>query len=483
MSHAGRGVGRLLMEDLRELRPDLVKAGLRILVLAGKGHNTGDAFLAATELAERLGGADVYLYYAKEARELRSLAKRALQELERVSRVKVLHERTLSGFFADITIDGVLGMQFEPPLKEDLTQLFDRINAEPNLGLRVAIDLPSGLGDDHALRADLTYATGILKAPLIGAANGRWIGRLRYVDIGFFEGKRPDSREISADLVTTLALQRLRVPRPSQCDKRNFGHLFVLAGHRTMPGALLMSVRAALRSGVGLVTAFAPESIAPALAAAAPEAMWVPWPETPDGGLALEGRYLIEQKWLRATALLIGPGTGGEEETTQLFADLIESCRGAVMLDADALVPASAEAVAARGQNAPPVVMTPHLGEFARLAGVPFEQVNNETMQRFCQKVGNGVTVLKGPVTLISDGQRLACSIEGSPVLARGGSGDVLSGLIGGLLAEDSSDAFRAACEAVCWQGVASQQLARRLGHRVATTGDLIDALPEALRS
>ena len=122
------------------------------------------------------------------------------------------------------------------------------------------------------------------------------------------------SRASSADTdrVLTTAAGPLAGLRPPQSDKRSQGHLLVLGGSRSYPGAVLMTVLAALRSGAGLVTAFVPESLAPAFAARAPEAMWVGWPETPDGGLALEGRHLLRTRDWRANALVIGPGLGRE---------------------------------------------------------------------------------------------------------------------------------------------------------------------------
>src|SRR5262249_20401087 len=132
-------------------------------------------------------------------------------------------------------------------------------------------------------QADFTYATGMVKAPLVGSLRA---GRVRYLDLGFFEHDnfpRVDSRVLLAQMLAPLAHLR-----PSLSDKRTYGHVFLVGGSRSYPGAIFMSVLAALRSGAGLVTAFVPESVVGALAARAPEAMWVGWPETPGGGLALE---------------------------------------------------------------------------------------------------------------------------------------------------------------------------------------------------
>ena len=229
-----------------------------------------------------------------------------------------------------------------------------------------------------------------------------------------------------------------------------------------------MTVLAALRSGAGLVTAFVPESLAPAFAARAPEAMWVGWPETPDGGLALEGRHLLLARLPRATALVIGPGLGREAETLALVMDLVQTVTIPVLLDADALQP---DIVLARQG---PLVLTPHAGEFARVAG--------KMELRAFSKKRQATVVLKGPVTRICDGAEVYHSFFGGPVLARGGSGDLLAGLIGGLLAQTPKEPLLAACRGAVWHGIAADLLARSLGQTAVQTTQLLDFLSAALR-
>src|SRR5439155_3801843 len=152
-----------------------------------------------------------------------------------------------------------------PPAESRVAQLPARVNALP-IRLRAAVDLPSA----GIFRADFTYATGSVKTPALDPATA---GRVRYIDLGFFRGD-----ELGAERVLLPAvLAPLAALRPPQSDKRSYGHLFVVAGSRNFPGAALMAVLAALRSGAGLVTAFVPESLVPAFAARAPEAMWVGW--------------------------------------------------------------------------------------------------------------------------------------------------------------------------------------------------------------
>ena len=217
------------------------------------------------------------------------------------------------------------------------------------------------------------------------------------------------------------------------------------------------------------MTAFVPESLAPAFAARAPEAMWVGWPETAAGGLALEGRSLLQARLTRATALVAGPGLGREAETLALVTDIVKTIRLPVLLDADALQPDIVQAAKA------PLVLTPHAGEFLRIAG--------KTELRALGRKRRAIVALKGPVTRVSDGTAVYHSFYGGPVLARGGSGDLLAGVVGGLLAQTPDEPLLATCRGVVWHGLAADHLVRAHGQTAVQTTQLLDFLPAALRS
>lgn len=230
-----------------------------------------------------------------------------------------------------------------------------------------------------------------------------------------------------------------------------------------------MTVQAALRSGAGLLTAFVPESLVPAFAAQAPEAMWVGWPETPEGGLALEGRHLLQARLTRGSALVMGPGMGKEPETLALAKDVVQSASIPLVLDADALQPDIVRAGKA------PRVLTPHRGEFMRiLAGGDFREF---------QKKSDAVVVLKGRLTGITHQERGYYSPYGSPVLARGGSGDCLAGIVGTQLAQTPGDPLGAACRGTVWHGRAADLLARTHGQVAVRTTQLLDFLSPALHT
>ena len=454
MQRAGRALAAAVLRDFLEIG-DFPPAG-RVLVLAGKGHNAGDALLAAGELLKDFPGATVDVLFVFGERASRPLAARAWRELVQRGgeRVRVVAEPP-DGRLYSLCLDGIFGFQFRPPVEPRVAAVIERINAA-SIRFRAAVDLPSA----ELFRADFTYATGIVKTPVLASANA---GRVRYLDLGFFEPTcvAPDAL---ARVLTPALLAPLAALRASQSDKRTYGHVGLVGGSRDFPGAILMAALAALRSGAGLVTAFVPESLAAAFAARAPEVMWVGWPETPAGGLALEGNHLLQGRRARLDALVIGPGLGREAETLALVRDIVATSSVPVVLDADAL---QADIV---GAGLAARVLTPHAGEWARVAGsVP----------------DRAVVVLKGPVTRIQGGGTggpVYFSLAGGPVLARGGSGDLLAGLIGGLLAQTPADPMLAAARGTLWHGLAADALARAHGQTSVMTTQVLDYLGPVLR-
>ncbi|MEO7598149.1 MAG: NAD(P)H-hydrate dehydratase [Opitutus sp.] len=466
MQRAGQAIGAAIMADALEIGG--LAAESRLLVLVGKGHNGGDAMIAAQTILRERPRACAELMFVLGERSLRPLAMRARRELTHAfgGRVRVVALRQLGEQY-DLCLDGVFGFKFRPPIQPAVQDVFDRVNRIP-ISLRAAVDLPSG----GRFKADFTYATGAVKADALETA---LTGRLRYLDLGFFRGVVAGNRRgLTAGILAPLAA--LRSPRS---DKRDYGHLFVMGGSRSYPGAVLMSVMAALRSGVGLLTAFVPESLAAAYAARLPEAMWVGCPETPDGGLALEGLHLMRARMERASAWVVGPGLGREPETLALVSTLGKISGAPVLLDADALQSVVIDASRA------PLVLTPHAGEFERISGTL-------SLNEFTAKTG-AVVVKKGPVTEIAgggssiSGEPSECDVTyasffGGPVLARGGSGDLLAGLIGGLLAQTPADRLLAAARGAVWHGLAADLLARSHGQVAVKTTQLVEFLPVVLR-
>ena len=492
MREAGAGIARCIMRDYRELRP--LPDHLSILALVGKGHNGGDALLACGELLTQFPRARVDLILTTSADELKPLTARALEGLE--GRVKQhqfkadsaaqaveLLDDISEGRGFHVCIDGLLGMDFKPPLRSPLDTLIEAVNDYEEIDMRVAVDLPSGVGDAETklkFQADFSYATGIAKQPLFeGHAS---CGRVRYIDLGFFNGSTAGAFDTNESILTPRVLSPLNKLRSATADKRRFGHLFIMGGSAYMPGALLMSVKAAVRSGVGLVTAFVPESVASSLSAQVPEAMWVPWPETSNGTLSPRAMPLMMDRIKQASAVLIGPGLGYDRNTEILVQDVVSRVELPVVIDADALRARVIEVAAKRKRHFGKVIITPHMGEFMRVAKISEPDYSTRTLLGF-SKLYHVLTVLKGSNTRICDGESILYNTKGGPVLSRGGSGDLLAGLIGSMVAQDNGDEQMAVARGVMLHGLAAQRLARAQGQLMVQTTQLLDYLPDVMRS
>jgi NAD(P)H-hydrate epimerase len=506
MKHAGKALARLVIEDYTELRP--APEHLRILALIGKGNNGGDALIACGQLLADFPRAKVDLVLTSPADELRPLAARALQQLE--GRIQA-HQIASESDAAEITemlgaaggragfhicIDGLLGMSFTPPLRAPLLALIAAVNAYEAIDLRASVDLPSGKGDapgeisggisgdasEEALsfRADFSYATGIAKKPLFaGIAD---CGRVRYIDLGFFDTPQAEALTANEFILTDTVLDPIRRLRPAAVDKREFGHLFVVGGSAYMPGALLMAVQAAVRSGVGLVTAFAPASVAAVLSAQVPEAMWIPWPETSNGTLSPRAVPLLLDRIEQASAVLVGPGMGQDRNTEMVTQEIVKLVERPIILDADALRVRVMEVAQKRRAHFGRIVLTPHMGEFMRIAKLAEPNYLIKTLLDFSSSY-RVVTVLKGAQTRICDGESIVYNTQGGPVLSRGGSGDLLAGLIGGMIAQNNVCVATAVARGVMLHGLAAQRLARDKGQVAVHTSQVLDYLPEVLRA
>lgn len=470
MRAAGRSVAEAVLRDFWEIGP--FPQNGRLLVLVGKGRNGGDALIAAETILDKFPNTEADVCFVHGQKSLRPPPAKAAQEFfqKHGERARVLRGNLSTRGYA-VCLDGIFGHSFRGKLDDVAAKVLAEVNAA-EISLRAAVDLPSGLDSTGAFVADFSYATGVVKKPLLQLPNA---GRPRYLDLGFFKDL-PKTRTIQTSwksphrVLTGEILGGLKSLRKANLHKRTAGHVFLLGGSRHFPGAMLMSVKAALNSGVGLVSAFVPECLVSAFAAQVPEAIWIGWPEMAKGGLSPEGLPLLRERLGIADALVIGPGLGREPETLMLTRDIITASPMPLVIDADALQPTTVH-----GGRAPRI-LTPHAGEFARIAP-------GTTFEKFCEQTGNfATTVFKGPVTRIGANDTVYHNFSGGPVLSRGGSGDLLAGLIGGLLAQKPDNPLLAAARGVLWHGLAADALAQERGQVAVKATGLLDFLGGVLR-
>ncbi|HEX4046203.1 MAG TPA: NAD(P)H-hydrate dehydratase [Elusimicrobiota bacterium] len=298
--------------------------------------------------------------------------------------------------------------------------------------------------------------------------------------------------------LTKAELREGLVERGPEDHKGVYGHALVVAGSRGMAGAAILAARSALRSGAGLVTVAVPQGAAPVVAAAVPSAMTLPLPENPSGAFRPDGveRLKAYVKDKRITAFAIGPGLTTHADAARFVLHALSGVAAPAVVDADALNVLAAQEPDGVAQmlkaRKHPCVFTPHPGEMARVLKLKVPEVEAQrakAVERLAREWG-GVALLKGHRTLISSGPRTVVNATGGPALAKGGSGDVLTGLLLGLWTQalasgrvSGDQAFKCAALAAWLHGTAGDLAERELTPWAAFSSDLVDFLPKAFKS
>jgi NAD(P)H-hydrate epimerase len=431
--------------------------GRRVAVFAGKGNNGADALVAARRLQARGIGVDVCILADGVPA---AVLARALGR-------------------AHLALDGMFGTGFRGALEGDAAAVARALAAS---GVRVlAVDIPSGVdgttgaarGD--AVRADETVCFAALKPGLLFEPGRTLAGRVHVADIGI---------AVTSSALHVLDVTDLRLPvRAAESHKWSAGALIV-GGSPGMGGAPLMAGHAAARCGAGMVVCGVP-GVGAADRAGGTELVARPLPATPEGALGAEAAQAVLDEAERYRAVAIGPGLGRARETQEAVRRLVAACPVPVVVDADGLNALAGDPSALHTRHdacLPPAVLTPHAGEYARLAGRPVGADRVAAARDLASRL-EAVVLLKGPGTVIAaPGGRAVVNPTDGPALATAGSGDVLTGVIAGLLAA-GADPFDAAATGAYVHGRAASQAAT--GDDLVAT-DLVSALHptlDALRS
>ncbi len=463
-----------------------VVAGRRVLVLVGPGNNGGDGLVAARHLAD--WGGDVVVYMLK----ARAVSDANLAKVrERGVPVFVAEEdhgyRQLDEAIdqAEMVIDALLGTSRSRPIEGALAEILRRLqraSGRPNPACVIAVDLPTGVDADSgradplAVRADMTVTLGVAKVGLYTLPGSELAGRVQVVDIGL---PKDAAQAVPLDMLSSAWVRSRLPPRPKGGNKGTFGRVLVVAGSRNYVGAARLAAAACYRAGAGLVTIACPPDVQAMIASALAEATYLPLGQEPVPAIA-DG--------LRAyDVLLIGPGLtqspGARRLVTDVLAAVPDNVRGCV-IDADALN-ALAQTTGWHDPLHAPAVLTPHPGEMARLRGATVAQVQEDRLHAALAAAAEWrhVVVLKGAHTVVAapDG-RAAISPHANPLLATAGTGDVLAGVVAGLIAQ-GADPFDAAGCGVYLHGLAAEEIGEELGDRGMLAGDLLGALPRVIRT
>ena len=474
----------------------------RIGILAGKGNNGGDGIVIARQLAH--AGHDVHLFlvsppesFTGEAHTNLQIAKNLKLRIEEISTdtaLSVEEDASLNHIAScELLVDAVLGTGLRGEVRDPIATIISAIN---NLPIPIlSVDLPSGLDADTGnplgtcMQADRTVTIGLPKRGLLVHPGAELTGKLEVADIGFPE-QVIDAQDIKVNWTTASQASKWVPPRPSASHKGTYGRVFIVAGSTGMTGAAALASEAALRAGAGLVTLAVPKRLNPILEGLLPEVMTLPMPETEAGSLAASATpTILEFAEKTKSVLAIGPGLSQNPETVKLVHQLVrenqeQSLGLRIVIDADGLNALSQanELLSFLNRDA---VLTPHPGEMSRLTNTPIPTLEADrisTAQRFANE--HSVTlVFKGAptVTGIPNGN-VWINSTGNPGMATGGMGDLLTGIIAGLMAQGISSE-KAAALGVYLHGLAGDIASEALGMPGLIASDVLKAVPEAISS
>ena len=507
MERAGRGVAEVVLSEYGDDDWRVVTG------LIGTGNNGGDALVALEALAQ--AGWQAQAFFVGRRAKDDVLLKRAA-----AAGVQVLAAR-LDGNLLDlqawlensnVLLDGVLGTGVQLPLKDEIASVLKFVNDSESIPHVVAIDCPSGVDCNtgaaavEAIPAEITLCMQAVKQGLLRFPAFELAGELRVVDL-----------ELPTNLASTQGIELFVVDgeqvagflpaRPITAHKGTFGSLMIAAGSTYYTGAALLSARAAYRIGTGLVRLAVPASIHSALAGQIPEATWLLLPHEM-GMISEKAADLLVKNLERGTALVVGPGLGNEDTTANFIEKLLNGEQtthptpsfGFLSAQADAkqgekahlpplVIDADGLRLMARIKNWPALlppgsILTPHPGEMSALTGLDVDQIQGnrlEVARRYANE-WNTVVILKGALTVIAapDGRAYIIPVATS-ALAKAGSGDVLAGMVGGLLAQ-GRPALEAAIAGAWIHAQAGLEAAEKLGSTASVSAsDVIDAIPPVL--
>lgn len=477
--------------------------GNRVLVVCGRGNNGGDGAAIARMLHEKCASVDLCLLGRiseaqgdartnfERARAVADAAASTFRFVESETASALRETAAISKY--DLIIDAILGTgltRAAAGLFEEAIALINELGDESGV---VSVDVPSGLASDSAevngaaVQADLTVTFTAPKLATALPPACEQCGELIVVQIGSpkeliaSSGSQLNLIEAS-DVSAWLASSR----RSSHANKGDVGKLLVVAGSRGKTGAACLVGEAALRAGCGLVTIATPESVQPVIAASAiPECMTEPLAETASGSLAREAAEHLRRLAAERDVVAVGPGLGSAEASTREFARaIVEKRERPTVADADALNALAPWDATVGAQSGVPLILTPHPGEMSRLVAKPIDVILRDRIEiaREFSASHGVILVLKGSRTLVAapDGQ-VYVNATGNAGMATGGSGDVLTGIIAGLLAQKPDDALGATIAAVYLHGLAGDVAASKLGTRAMIASDITANLGAAL--
>jgi ADP-dependent NAD(P)H-hydrate dehydratase / NAD(P)H-hydrate epimerase len=474
-------------------------AARKIVVFCGKGNNGGDGFVAARILHEKAlheKGKTVQVILLADPAELKGDAavmygKLPMAAIAVHSSEELKSERVREALSADLYLDAILGTGFKPPVSGLYADAIAIMNASQ--APVVAVDIPSG-ADADAMSAQHPAQKGIVAkadsivtfttprpAHVFGALTK---GATYVAPIGSPEETIVSSLKLN--VITARDFAPLIDDRPAESNKGLYGHVLVIGGSLGKAGAAAMASMSALRTGAGLATVATPKSVLATVAGFHPEIMTEPLPETEVGTISASAATKLGELAKGKSVLAIGPGISRAQETSELVRKLVREFEFPIVLDADGLNAFEGHTSELNGElngKRRLLVITPHPGEMARLAACSIADVQKDRLgvaRKFADE-HEVIVVLKGNRTLVvqPDGEAWV-NMTGNPGMSTGGTGDILTGMVAAMLAQNLKNPLLAVCAAVHLHGLAGDVMREIVGEHSMVATDLLRGLPEA---
>ncbi|KPJ64483.1 MAG: hypothetical protein AMJ45_05655 [Syntrophobacter sp. DG_60] len=487
MENAGRGAFLLIKEYFLDYleRP-------RIGILCGRGNNGGDGLVVARYLHKE--GYHVRVFILGEKAKIKAEAATNLSVAERMSIniTEIKDENNLNKekdylIGCDLIVDAILGTGLSSEVRGLEAKVIPFLNDVYN-GFIASIDIPSGLSSDTGeplgitVEADLTITFGLEKVGQAVYPGVGYVGNLEIVDISI-PSQAIDSVSLNHHLITDEEIKTILRPRPGDLHKGEAGHVLVLAGSPGKTGAATLVCLGTLRSGSGLVTLGIPISLNPILEVKLTEAMTFPLPETSVQTLGLDAWKEVKKSGIKYKVICLGPGLSTHPETKAMVKKIITEANVPLVIDADG-INALAGDLDILKKSRSPIILTPHPGEAARVLNISPKDILKEkiNLARKISKDYEIIFVLKMARTIIAlpDGD-IFINSTGNPAMATGGTGDVLTGIIGSFIAQ-GYDPKEASILAVFFHGLSSDLWVKEHGEIGMTATDLADYLPLAIK-
>ncbi|RPI34871.1 MAG: NAD(P)H-hydrate dehydratase [Nitrospiraceae bacterium] len=482
MERAGLAVA-LKIRELFEKR--------KVIVLSGGGNNGGDGLVVARNLFNWGWNVKVLMMSKKDRLSLDCLSQYNTAQKSGVP-VEFRTALTAGDIHSALIVDALFGTGINKPVAAPLSDVLTFLNGSEVKVL--SVDIPSGISSDNgqimgqAVRADYTVTFGLPKIGHLLHPGAEYTGDLIVEDIGF-PGALLNAEELKRETIEVNDAAMLLPERTTDSHKGDYGHVLVIAGSRGKTGAAIMTAKACLRAGAGMVTIGVPETLADIFQGRVTEEMVLPLPDTGKGMLSAHSLdtilgFVME----KIDAIGVGPGMGVSDDTGRLLSELVLRSPVPMVIDADGIN--SLSTAKGRGKGVKdilngarsPVILTPHPGEMSRLlsAGKNFLQQDRMNIASLFSKETGTCLVLKGAPTVIAEPEgRVFINTTGNPGMATAGSGDVLTGIIASMLGQGLT-ALTASVLGVFLHGLAGDIAAEKKGMHSLIASDIMKVMPDA---